>query len=109
MRTIFILFFIFAAWIVMPTVSGAQVGKDATSPGQLAPVAVQGARMESCKASTKTEIALLFDRWNQSLQTGDPRKVVANYAGAFDPLCPPFQTNHVSRQPRRRITFLIIS
>ncbi len=69
MRTIFILPFIFAAWIVMPMVSGAQGGKDATSPGQLASGAVQGARMESCKATTETEIASLFDRWNQSLQT----------------------------------------
>src|SRR5438309_11146086 len=40
----------------------------------------QGARVESCKATTEQEIASLFDRWNQSLQTGDPHKVVANYA-----------------------------
>ena len=32
-------------------------------------------------ATTEQEIAALFDRWNQSLQTGDPQKVVANYAG----------------------------
>ena len=31
-------------------------------------------------ATTEQEIAALFDRWNQSLQTGDPQKVVANYA-----------------------------
>jgi uncharacterized protein (TIGR02246 family) len=37
-------------------------------------------RTETCKATTEKDIALLFDRWNQSLQTGDPRKVVANYA-----------------------------
>ncbi len=35
---------------------------------------------EICKATTEKEIASLFDRWNQSLQTGDPHKVVANYA-----------------------------
>src|SRR5256884_6213859 len=40
----------------------------------------QGARVESCKATTEQEIASLFDRWNRSLQTGDPHKVVANYA-----------------------------
>ncbi len=28
----------------------------------------------------KAEIAALFDRWNASLRTGDPRRVVANYA-----------------------------
>src|SRR3954466_16128831 len=38
------------------------------------------AHMESCKATTEPEIAALFDRWNQSLQTGDPHKVAANYA-----------------------------
>jgi uncharacterized protein (TIGR02246 family) len=32
------------------------------------------------KITTEEEIASLFDRWNQSLQTGDPAKVVANYA-----------------------------
>ena len=35
---------------------------------------------EVCKAVTEQEIAALFDRWNNSLQTGDPHKVVANYA-----------------------------
>jgi uncharacterized protein (TIGR02246 family) len=34
----------------------------------------------SCKQTNEQEIAALFDRWNQSLQTGDPRAVVANYA-----------------------------
>jgi len=28
----------------------------------------------------EADIAALFDRWNTSLQTGDPRAVVANYA-----------------------------
>jgi uncharacterized protein (TIGR02246 family) len=35
---------------------------------------------QSRSAPTEQEIASLFDRWNQSLQTGDPQKVVANYA-----------------------------
>jgi uncharacterized protein (TIGR02246 family) len=34
----------------------------------------------ACKATSEQEIASLFDRWNQSLQTGDPHQVVANYA-----------------------------
>src|SRR4029079_19610172 len=42
--------------------------------------AAQAPRTENCKATTEKEIASLFDRWNQSLQTGDPHKVVANYA-----------------------------
>lgn len=38
------------------------------------------ARSESCHAASEQEIASLFDRWNNSLKTGDPKKVVANYA-----------------------------
>ena len=38
------------------------------------------ARTETCQAATEKDIAALFDRWNSSLQTGDPKKVVANYA-----------------------------
>lgn len=38
------------------------------------------ARSESCHAANEQEIASLFDRWNNSLKTGDPKKVVANYA-----------------------------
>ncbi len=37
-------------------------------------------RTENCVATSEREIASLFDRWNDSLQTGDPHKVVANYA-----------------------------
>lgn len=44
------------------------------------PGSTQASRMESCKVTSEQEIAALFDRWNQSLQTGDPNKVVANYA-----------------------------
>ncbi|MBV8046779.1 MAG: DUF4440 domain-containing protein [Paludibacterium sp.] len=35
---------------------------------------------DDCKPTNPTEIAGLFDRWNGSLQTGDPARVVANYA-----------------------------
>ncbi|MNS98387.1 Calcium/calmodulin dependent protein kinase II Association [compost metagenome] len=47
---------------------------------QLTPSNAQASRTESCKATSEQEIAALFDRWNRSLQTGDPHKVVANYA-----------------------------
>ncbi|HOB63181.1 MAG TPA: SgcJ/EcaC family oxidoreductase [Candidatus Competibacteraceae bacterium] len=50
----------------------------ATNQG--APSNLQTSQTESCKATSEQEIAALFDRWNQSLQTGDPHKVVANYA-----------------------------
>ena len=38
------------------------------------------AKSEVCKAASDKEIAALFDRWNASLKTGEPKKVVANYA-----------------------------
>jgi uncharacterized protein (TIGR02246 family) len=37
-------------------------------------------RTEVCQAADEQEIAALFDRWNRSLQTSDPHKVVDNYA-----------------------------
>jgi uncharacterized protein (TIGR02246 family) len=42
--------------------------------------AAKASNSASCKTVSETEIAALFDRWNQSLLTGDPKKVVANYA-----------------------------
>jgi len=47
-----------------------------------APISVPAARaaVEECDLPLKSEVAALFDRWNNSLRTGDPRKVVANYA-----------------------------
>ena len=44
----------------------------------LAPCAF--AKSETCRAVSEKEIAALFDRWNASLKTGEPKKVVANYA-----------------------------
>ncbi len=56
------------------------IGLVGCASNQAAHTGTQGARTESCKATTEAEIASLFDRWNQALQTGDPHKVVANYA-----------------------------
>jgi uncharacterized protein (TIGR02246 family) len=47
---------------------------------QVLPTSVQSTYTETCKETTEQEIASLFDRWNQSLLTGDPHKIVANYA-----------------------------
>ncbi|MFA6034213.1 MAG: DUF4440 domain-containing protein [Myxococcota bacterium] len=38
------------------------------------------AHTEACKAAGEQEIAALFDRWNDSLESGDPHRVAANYA-----------------------------
>jgi uncharacterized protein (TIGR02246 family) len=48
--------------------------------GALMPVAQSFARTDTCRHASEHDIAALFDRWNASLQTGDPDKVVANYA-----------------------------
>ncbi|AMP00623.1 hypothetical protein CAter282_2784 [Collimonas arenae] len=44
------------------------------------PTTPDGARREVCKRTSEKEISALFDRWNNSLQTGDPHKVLENYA-----------------------------
>jgi uncharacterized protein (TIGR02246 family) len=38
------------------------------------------AKTEVCHPASDKQIAALFDRWNDSLKTGDPQKVVDNYA-----------------------------
>ncbi|HKR45323.1 MAG TPA: nuclear transport factor 2 family protein [Paraburkholderia sp.] len=38
------------------------------------------AKTESCHPTSEKQITALFDRWNDSLKTGDAAKVVANYA-----------------------------
>ncbi len=45
-----------------------------------ASAAPKTAASNECDPPLKGEVAALFDRWNASLRTGDPRKVVANYA-----------------------------
>jgi uncharacterized protein (TIGR02246 family) len=52
------------ALVVAPTVSFADMAQ----------------HTEVCVAESEQDIAALFDRWNEALQTGDPYKVVANYA-----------------------------
>jgi uncharacterized protein (TIGR02246 family) len=47
---------------------------------QSTPSNAQATHTENCKNTSEQEIAALFDRWNQSLQTGDPHQVVTNYA-----------------------------
>ncbi|RJF96525.1 DUF4440 domain-containing protein [Noviherbaspirillum cavernae] len=65
--------------LALVALAGCAVLAGCASKGGMPPTA-QTAQTERCKVITEQEIASLFDRWNQSLQTGDPRKVVANYA-----------------------------
>ena len=74
---------------------------------QVAQSSAQGVRTENCKAVSEAEIASLFDRWNQSLQTGDPHKVSPTMRSGQS-FCLLFQTNLGSLQPRKKtisITF----
>lgn len=48
--------------------------------GRGTPDAAQARAGESCKATSEEEIAALFERWNQALQTADASAVVSNYA-----------------------------
>ncbi len=52
----------------------------ALNQGTSGNTSAQTPRANSCKATSEQEIAGLFDRWNRSLQTGDPHRVSANYA-----------------------------
>ena len=38
------------------------------------------AQSVSCRSTDEKEIAALFDHWNNSLKTGNPKRVVDNYA-----------------------------
>jgi len=55
----------------------ALTGCDATGSPE---TDAQVSRVERCKPTSTREISALFDRWNLALQTGEPKKVGANYA-----------------------------
>lgn len=55
------------------------IGSAAVLLALATPVFAQ-AQVAACAPATETQIASLFDRWNDSLRTLDPDKVVANYA-----------------------------
>lgn len=38
------------------------------------------ARTQQCKPISEQQVSALFERWNKSVQSGDPQQVVANYA-----------------------------
>jgi uncharacterized protein (TIGR02246 family) len=48
--------------------------------GCAGPAIAQGGQADQCRRASEQEVAALFDRWNASLQTGDPHQVAANYA-----------------------------
>lgn len=65
--------------LILPTFLGCTVLAGCASSPNIQSTS-SSARTEVCKATGEEEIASLFNRWNKSLLTGDPHKVVANYA-----------------------------
>lgn len=68
----------------------------------ITPVQAQNATQEKtensqCNKSSTEEIESLFQRWNQSLQTGNPEKVTANYAN--NAVLLPTVSNQVRNSP----------
>ncbi len=49
----------------------------------LSPVATL-ANEQACQPIDEAQVAALFDRWNADVQTGDPQRVVENYAHDAD-------------------------
>jgi uncharacterized protein (TIGR02246 family) len=64
-------------WLITSHHSSA-LPVEAAAPEE--PIHAVAQHTEVCVAASEEEIAALFDRWNNSLRTGDPHKVVANYA-----------------------------
>lgn len=56
-----------------------------------------------CVRINKAQVAALFDRWNNSLRTGDPHKVAANYE--HDLVLLPTMSNHVRKTDKERIDY----
>src|SRR5688572_28829519 len=63
-------------WVLAAAVLGGACGREAPKASDASP----STRTEVCTTATEPEIRALFDRWISTLQTGDSRKVVANYA-----------------------------
>lgn len=65
-----------------PAATAAHANADTHADGHNTPAKSATAEPSSdyCNPPLKSEVAALFDRWNASLRTGDPKKVAANYA-----------------------------
>lgn len=58
---------------------------------------------QNCVKADQQQIEILFDRWNQSLQTGDAKKVAKNYAA--DAVLLPTVSNKVRFTDEERIDY----
>ncbi|MGM9489166.1 SgcJ/EcaC family oxidoreductase [Ideonella sp. YS5] len=62
------------------------------------PALAQAGSTQTCAATDERQVAALFDRWNASLATLDPDKVVANYAS--DAVLLPTVSNQARTNPQ---------
>ena len=69
---------IFASALIAASLTAVQTGKAASSDATTANS--NSTNSQVCKAATEQEIASLFERWDASLGTLNPEKVVENYA-----------------------------
>ncbi len=65
------------------------------SAGGATTTAITPGTTASCEPVTEAEIAGLFDRWNDDVKSGDPKRVVENYAA--DSILVPTVSNKVRR------------
>jgi len=68
----------------------------------LAPFAVL-ADNQTCHKTDETQVAALFDRWNTDVQSGDPHRVVENYAP--DSLLLPTVSNTPRQTPEAKLDY----
>lgn len=59
-----------------------------------------------CEPITESQVIGLFDRWNNSLQTGDPKAVVANYAPRSILLPTVSNQNRLTPQKKRTTSYI---
>lgn len=58
-----------------------------------------------CQATDEAQVAALFERWNDDLATGDPKKVVENYAESS--LLLPTLSNRPRRTPEEKQDYFV--
>ena len=63
---------------VVAVTAGLALGGCASPPESPGKRYTHVPRTEKCKPVSEKKIAALFDRWNESLETGDSHKVAAN-------------------------------
>ena len=61
------------------------------------------ANEQACQPIDEAQVAALFDRWNADVQTGDPQRVVENYAR--DSMLLPTVSNTPRQTPEAKLDY----